>query len=383
MTVPGEKIALFIDGANLYATAKSLGFDIDYKKLLREFQSRGYLLRAFYYTAVIEDQEYSSIRPLIDWLDYNGYSVVTKATKEFVDQTGRRKVKGNMDIELAVDAMEIAGTIDHMVLFSGDGDFRSLVEAVQRKGVRVTVISTVSTQPPMVADELRRQADIFIDIVTLQGKIGRDPSERAARDARGRATIAAAIRGSTRRSSCSARRRRSAPASTAGGDDDDDEVLRDKPSHAWPRPRASPGATVARCPRLVAFRKKWRAQEPAWFNAPVPSFGPLDARLLIVGLAPGLQGANRTGRPFTGDYAGELLYETLERYGFARGQYRRASRRRTWSWSTAASPTRCAACRRRTSRRRPRSRPAAISSSPPSPRCQTLRAHRRARPHRP
>jgi uncharacterized LabA/DUF88 family protein len=179
-----EKIALFIDGANLYATAKSLGFDIDYKRLLREFQSRGYLLRAFYYTAVIEDQEYSSIRPLIDWLDYNGYSVVTKATKEFVDQTGRRKVKGNMDIELAVDAMEIAGSIDHMVLFSGDGDFRSLVEAVQRRGVRVTVVSTISTQPPMVADELRRQADIFLDIVELQPKIGRDPAERAAREAR-------------------------------------------------------------------------------------------------------------------------------------------------------------------------------------------------------
>jgi uncharacterized LabA/DUF88 family protein len=179
-----EKIALFIDGANLYATAKSLGFDIDYKRLLREFQSRGYLLRAFYYTAVIEDQEYSSIRPLIDWLDYNGYSVVTKATKEFVDQTGRRKVKGNMDIELAVDAMEIAGTIDHMVLFSGDGDFRSLVEAIQRRGVRVTVVSTISTQPPMVADELRRQADIFLDIVELQGKIGRDPAERASREPR-------------------------------------------------------------------------------------------------------------------------------------------------------------------------------------------------------
>jgi uncharacterized LabA/DUF88 family protein len=179
-----EKIALFIDGANLYATAKSLGFDIDYKRLLREFHSRGYLLRAFYYTAVIEDQEYSSIRPLIDWLDYNGYAVVTKATKEFVDQTGRRKVKGNMDIELAVDAMEIAGSIDHMVLFSGDGDFRSLVEAVQRRGVRVTVVSTISTQPPMVADELRRQADVFLDIVELQPKIGRDPAERAAREAR-------------------------------------------------------------------------------------------------------------------------------------------------------------------------------------------------------
>jgi uncharacterized LabA/DUF88 family protein len=184
MTVPGEKIALFIDGANLYATAKSLGFDIDYKRLLREFQSRGYLLRAFYYTAVVEDQEYSSIRPLIDWLDYNGYTVVTKATKEFVDQTGRRKVKGNMDIELAVNAMEIASHIDHMVLFSGDGDFRSLVEAVQRKGVRVTVASTVSTQPPMVADELRRQADIFLDIAELQGKIGRDPGERVERPAR-------------------------------------------------------------------------------------------------------------------------------------------------------------------------------------------------------
>ena len=117
MSAPSRKIALFIDGANLYATAKSLGFDIDYKRLLREFQSRGNLLRAFYYTAVIEDQEYSSIRPLIDWLDYNGYTVVTKATKEFVDQTGRRKVKGNMDIELAVDAMELPAYRSHGVVF--------------------------------------------------------------------------------------------------------------------------------------------------------------------------------------------------------------------------------------------------------------------------
>ena len=155
MSAQSEKTALFIDGANLYATAKSLGFDIDYKRLLREFQSRGNLLRAFYYTAVIEDQEYSSIRPLIDWLDYNGYTVVTKATKEFVDQTGRRKVKGNMDIELAVDAMELAANIDHMVLFSGDGDFRSLVEAVQRRGVRVTV---VSTDLDAAADGRRRAA---------------------------------------------------------------------------------------------------------------------------------------------------------------------------------------------------------------------------------
>ena len=176
-----ERIALFIDGANLYATAKSLGFDIDYKRLLREFQSKGRLMRAFYYTALIEDQEYSSIRPLIDWLDYNGYAVVTKPTKEFVDSLGRRKVKGNMDIELAVNAMEMAEHLDHLVLFSGDGDFRSLVEAVQRKGVRVSVISTITTQPPMIADELRRQADEFIDLVHLASKIGRDPGERAER----------------------------------------------------------------------------------------------------------------------------------------------------------------------------------------------------------
>jgi uncharacterized LabA/DUF88 family protein len=175
-----DRIVLLIDGANLYATAKTLGFDIDYKRLLKEFQSRGTLVRAFYYTAIIEDQEYSSIRPLIDWLDYNGYTVVTKATKEFIDASGRRKVKGNMDIELAVDAMELAEHVDQIVLFSGDGDFRSLVEAVQRRGVRVTVISTISSQPPMIADELRRQADVFTDLVELQSKLGRDPSRPSA-----------------------------------------------------------------------------------------------------------------------------------------------------------------------------------------------------------
>jgi uncharacterized LabA/DUF88 family protein len=161
---PNERVALFIDGANLYATAKSLAFDIDYKRLLALFRSKGQLVRALYYTALIEDQEYSSIRPLIDWLDYNGYTMVTKPTKEFIDATGRRKIKGNMDIELAVDAMELAEHLDHIVLFSGDGDFRSLVEALQHKGKRVSVVSTLATTPPMVADELRRQADQFIDL---------------------------------------------------------------------------------------------------------------------------------------------------------------------------------------------------------------------------
>jgi uncharacterized LabA/DUF88 family protein len=183
---PNERVALFIDGANFYATAKSLGFDIDYKRLLTLFGGKGQLVRALYYTALIDDQEYSSIRPLIDWLDYNGYTMVTKPTKEFIDAAGRRKIKGNMDIELAVDAMELAEHLDHIVLFSGDGDFRSLVEALQRKGKRVSVVSTLVTTPPMVADELRRQADQFIDLAYMQAEIGRDPAERAQREQRRR-----------------------------------------------------------------------------------------------------------------------------------------------------------------------------------------------------
>ncbi|MBJ6986806.1 MULTISPECIES: NYN domain-containing protein [unclassified Devosia] len=172
---PREKIALFIDGANLYATSKAVGIDIDYRKLLTEFSGKAYLLRANYYTALIEDQEYSSIRPLIDWLDYNGYTVVTKPAKEFTDATGRRKVKGSMDIELTVDALEQAPFYDHMILFSGDGDFTALVASLQRRGKRVTVVSTLSSQTPMISDDLRRQADFFMDVADLAKTVGRPP----------------------------------------------------------------------------------------------------------------------------------------------------------------------------------------------------------------
>ena len=171
---PQERIALFIDGANLYSAARALGFDIDYKSLLGLFSEQGRLVRAFYYTALMEDQEYSPIRPLVDWLDYNGYTMVTKPTKEFTDSAGRRKIKGNMDIELAIDVLEMAEHLDHIVLFSGDGDFRRLVEAVQRRGVRVSVVSTFRSSPPMVADELRRQADRFIELQDLAPKISRN-----------------------------------------------------------------------------------------------------------------------------------------------------------------------------------------------------------------
>jgi uncharacterized LabA/DUF88 family protein len=178
---PDERVALFIDGSNLYATAKALGFDIDYKRLLGYFRNRARLVRAIYYTALMDDAEYSPIRPLIDWLDYNGYKVVTKPAKEFTDSMGRRKVKGNMDIELAIDAMQLSDNLDHIVLFSGDGDFRSLISAVQSKGRRTSVVSTLTTRPPMVADELRRQTDQFIDLADLRDEVGRDPIERETR----------------------------------------------------------------------------------------------------------------------------------------------------------------------------------------------------------
>lgn len=174
-----ERVGLFIDGANLHAAARALGFDIDYKRLLRHFQEQCRLIRAFYYTALVEDQEYSPLRPLVDWLDYNGFTMVTKPTKEFTDALGRRKIKGNMDIELAIDVLEMSSHLDHVVLFSGDGDFRRLVEAVQRRGVRVSVVSTVRSNPPMVADELRRQADMFIELEELASVVSRPQSTRS------------------------------------------------------------------------------------------------------------------------------------------------------------------------------------------------------------
>ena len=170
-----ERLALFINGSNLYAAAKALGFDIDYKLLKSEFMRRGKLLRAFYYTALLENEEYSPIRPLVDWLNYNGFTMVTKPAKEYTDSMGRRKVKGNMDIELCVDAMELAPHVDHVVLFSGDGDYRPMIESLQRQGVRVSVVSTIRSQPPMISDDLRRQADNFIELDELRDVIGRPP----------------------------------------------------------------------------------------------------------------------------------------------------------------------------------------------------------------
>jgi len=194
---PHERVALFIDGANLYSAARALGFDIDYKRLLGEFQKQAHVVRAYYYTALVEDQEYSPIRPLVDWLDYNGFTMVTKPTKEFTDATGRRKLKGNMDVELTVDMLELAPHLDHVVLFSGDGDFRALIEAVQRKGKRVTVVSSVRSQPPMAADELRRQADVFVELQSLMPSIARAMRNTGPETGFGRGPAPATITGPT------------------------------------------------------------------------------------------------------------------------------------------------------------------------------------------
>ena len=184
MFYQSERLALFVDGANLHGAAKALGFDIDYKRLLGEFSKRGRLLRAFYYTTLMESEEYSPLRPLIDWLDYNGFTMVTKPTREYTDAMGRRRFKGSIDIELTVDAMEMADNVDHIVLFSGDGDFRRLVEALQRRGKRVSVVSTLKSSPPMMSDDLRRQADNFIELQTLQPLIQRDSAARQNADER-------------------------------------------------------------------------------------------------------------------------------------------------------------------------------------------------------
>ena len=167
-----NKIALFIDGRDTHSAAKALGFDVDFRRLLVEFEGRGTLLRAFFY-ATVHLTEHTSIRPLLDWLDCNGYTVISKDVKEFIASDGRRKVKGNTNVELAVNVLQMVKHVDQIVLFSGDGNLRSLVAAAQRHGVHVTVVSTNLTRPPRIADELRRQANSFTDLIELRANICR------------------------------------------------------------------------------------------------------------------------------------------------------------------------------------------------------------------
>ncbi len=156
-----RRIALLIDGANISAQQHVLRQAIDWKGLLAHFEAGGNLVRALYFTARLPAEKHDPIRPLTDWLTYNGFTVVSKLAKIQTDRTtGQEVIKGNTDVELAVCAMELAPRLDEAILLSGDGDFRSLVEAMQRAGVRVTVASSLTH----CADELRRQADVFLNL---------------------------------------------------------------------------------------------------------------------------------------------------------------------------------------------------------------------------
>ena len=171
-----EKLQLFIDGASLYATARALDLEIDFRKLLAEFRNRGRLVRANYYTTVFDGDDYSPVRPLVDWLSYNGYNVIQKPAREFTDREGRKRTRGNMNVEIAVEMLEAAESTDHIILFAGDADFRRLVQAIKARGCRVTVISSVKSQPQSIGDELRREADVFIDLAELASLIARPRS---------------------------------------------------------------------------------------------------------------------------------------------------------------------------------------------------------------
>lgn len=168
---PDQRFAAFIDGSNFHASTKALQFDVDFEKLLQALRQTGHLVRAYYYTALPDNNEYSPIKRIADWLDYNGYTVVSKPWRDFTNsETGQRRKKGNMDMELALDMIKIANHVEHVVLFSGDGDFCRLLHEVQDKGVSVTVISSHK----LVADTLRRQADDFIEINQIRHLIERD-----------------------------------------------------------------------------------------------------------------------------------------------------------------------------------------------------------------
>jgi len=166
-----KRTAIFIDGSNLHATTKALHWNMDYKRL-RDWLNASYTTTGLNYYTAVRQVENNPVVNLVNWLSYNGFRVKSKETKEWVDIKGHTHVKGNMDIEMAVDALLLAETnsVDHMLFFTGDGDFRRVVEAIQDKGVTVSVASTL--KPPMIADELRRQADDFVELFDHKEKFG-------------------------------------------------------------------------------------------------------------------------------------------------------------------------------------------------------------------
>lgn len=181
-----KRIALFVDGSNFSVSLKAAGFRVDYQKIREYFAEMGDLVGSFYFTALPPRDEPSSIRNLTDSLQHKGWNLVTKEIKVFRDQP-IAKTKGNMDIEMVVKAWTLSNVITDLILFSGDGDFRAMVEKLQDVGVRVTVISYHSTDTRnMTSNDLRKAVHEFINLPLLRSEFemtggATAPSPRKAR----------------------------------------------------------------------------------------------------------------------------------------------------------------------------------------------------------
>lgn len=171
-----EPTALLIDGKNFYSTACALDITVDWKLLHQEISRQCRLMQALYFTTLPkgeDEHDHIAAKPTLDWMEYNGWTVCTKPGRAFVDHDGRRKIKGNTDVELAVAAMKLTPHVGHIVLCTGKADYVPLVAYLQETGTRVTVLSSKAVSPPMIADDLRRKADDFIDLDDMRTTICR------------------------------------------------------------------------------------------------------------------------------------------------------------------------------------------------------------------
>ncbi len=178
----GQRVCVLIDGPSFFATHRALGFDVDFRKLLGHFEENAELHRAIYFTAVSEGDDYTPVKPLVDWLSYNGFRLVSKPLREFTEASGRRRTKGALTVEIAVEMLENSAFAEHLLLFSGDGELAYAVEAVQRRGCRVTVVSSVKPEAMTVSDDLRRVADRFVDLADVKDIIFKRDITRLASD---------------------------------------------------------------------------------------------------------------------------------------------------------------------------------------------------------
>lgn len=177
-----ERLAIFIDGQHLFSASRNLGFDVDYRNFLECFRKKGKVIRAYYYAVHVDNGEYSPLKPLTDWLAYNGYALSMRTTTEHTDSQGRRRIP-HTDLEMLADMFGIADHVDHMVIVTGNGGYCRGVSLIQQRGVRVSVLSSIKTDSPMLSDDLRRTCDQFIELQEIKSeftRVNREP--RMSRD---------------------------------------------------------------------------------------------------------------------------------------------------------------------------------------------------------